>query len=128
MFTKRTCQALLVMSLAAISIAWGVQRPQWITNERDLKAALKTAKTPDDHMRIAGYCEAKADRLDAAAADYERAAAATRNGPVVKNLTAPNTAARYEQIAKEYHEAAQAKRQLAAAQEKIANDALQALQ
>jgi hypothetical protein len=114
------------MLLALGSIAWGVQMPSWIGNDRDLKSALKAAKTPEDHERIAAYYAVKAERQEAAAADYEKAAAAIRSGPVVKNLTAPNTAARYEYIAKEFREAARSNRQLAAAHERIARNAEQA--
>jgi hypothetical protein len=115
-----TCQTFLMMTLAFGSIAWGVRMPQSINNDKDLKSALKAARTPEDHERIATYCNAKADRLDAEAAGYEQAAETYRNGPVVKNLTAPNTAARYEGIAKGFREEAQANRELAASQEQIA--------
>jgi len=126
MYTRISCQTLLTMLLALGSIAWGVQMPSWIGNDRDLKSALKAAKTPEDHERIAAYYAVKAERQEAAAADYEKAAAAIRSGPVVKNLTAPNTAARYEYIAKEFREAARSNRQLAAAHERIARNAEQA--
>jgi hypothetical protein len=128
MYRKLTYQTFLMMILIFGSIASGVQMPSWISNDRDLKSALKAAKTPADHERIAAYYEVKAERQDAAAADYEKAAAASRNGPVVKNLTAPNTAARYEYIAKEYRDAARSNRQLAASHEQIARDAEQASQ
>ena len=126
MFKRMTCQTFLMVILAFGSVAWGVQMPSWISNDRDLKSALKAAKTPEDHERIAAYYAVKAERQDAAGADYEKAAAAYRNGPVVKNLTAPNTAARYEHIAKEYREAARSNRVLAASHEQIAKNAEQA--
>ena len=127
MSKKMACQVLLMMILALGSVAWGVEMPSWISNDRDLKSALKAAKTPADQERIAAYYSVKAERQDAVAADYERAAAAYRNGPVVKNLTAPNTAARYEYIAKEYRDAAKSNRQLAANHEQIAKNAEEAL-
>ena len=61
MYTRITCQTLLMMTLAFGSIAWGVQMPQSINNDRDLKSALKAAKTPEDHERIAAYCKVKAE-------------------------------------------------------------------
>jgi len=120
------CQTLLVMSLALGSVAWGVQMPRYITNDRALRSALKAAKTPEEHERIAAYCQVKADRLDAEAAEYKQDATAFRNGPVVKNLTAPNTAARYEAIAKRLRQEAQSSRELAASHEQIANNAEEA--
>ena len=122
MYKRITCQALLMMTLALGSIAWGVQMPQSINNDRDLKTALKAAKTPQDHERIAAYYKAKAESLDSQAAGYEQAAATYRNGPVVKNLMAPNTAARYEAMAKGYRQEAQSNRELAASQEQMAQN------
>jgi len=126
MYTRITCQTILMMTLALGSIAWGVQMPHYITSDRDLKSAIKAAKTPADHERIAAYYDAKADRLNAEAAEYEQAAAAYRNGPVVKNLTAPNTAARYDSIAKRLRREAQSNRELAASHEQLATTAEEA--
>lgn len=120
MSKRITCQTILVMALALGSIAWAVQMPQSINNDKDLKSALKAAKTPEDHERIAAYCQAKADRLNAEAAGYEQAAAGYRNGPVVKNIMAPNTAARYDSMAKEFRQEAQASRELAASNQQMA--------
>jgi hypothetical protein len=117
---RKACQTLLMMTLAFGSIAWGVEMPQYVMNDRDLRSALKAAKTPEDHERVAAYCQVKAERLDAKAAEYEEAARDYRNSPVVKNLTAPNTAARYESIAKRLRREAQANRELAASHEQMA--------
>ena len=122
MYKRITFQVLLMMTLALGSVAWGVQMPQSINNDRDLKTALKAAKTPQDHARIAAYYKAKAENLDSQAAGYEQAAATYRNGLVVKNIMAPNTAARYEAMAKGYRQEAQANRELAASQEQMAQN------
>jgi hypothetical protein len=117
---------LLTVSLACGSVGLAVQMPEYITNDRALRSALKAAKTPDDHERIAAYYQYKADDLNSKAAEYEQAAASYRNGPVIKNLTAPNTAARYEAIAQRLRQEAKSNQQLEAAQEKIANGAEEA--
>jgi hypothetical protein len=108
------------MTLALGTIAWGVEMPRAINNDRDLKTALKAAKTPEDHTRIAAYCNAKAESLNSKATGYEQAAANSRNTPVVKNIMAPNTAARYEAMAKGFRQEAQTNTQLAASQEQMA--------
>jgi len=123
MRTKTICQTLLMMTLAFASLAWSKPTPQSINNDKELRSALKSAKTPEDHERIAAYCKAKADRLDSQAAGYEQAAATYRNGPVVKNVMAPNTAARYDSMAKGYRQEAQSNRELAASHEQMAKDA-----
>ncbi|HEY6290132.1 MAG TPA: hypothetical protein VI455_01030 [Terriglobia bacterium] len=74
-------------------------------------------------MKLAAYYNAKADRLDAEGAAYEEAAAAYRHGPIVKNLMAPNTPARYDYFAKEFREEAKSARALAASQEEMAKNA-----
>lgn len=38
--------------------------PQSISNDKELAAALKSVKTPDDHRRIAAYYEEKAKKLE----------------------------------------------------------------
>lgn len=122
MKTKMTCQVLLMMTLILGSIAWGVQMPQTINNDRDLKTALKAAKTPEDHQRIAAYYTAKAEGLDSQAAGYEKAAADARNTPVVKNIMAPNTAARYEAMASGFRKDARSNREMAASQLQLAKN------
>ena len=122
MKTRMTCQVLLIMTLALGSIAWGVQMPQAINKAKDLKTALKAAKTPEDHQRIAAYYKTKAESLDSQAAGYEQAAANARNAPVVKYIMAPNTAARYEAMAKEYRHEAQSNREMASSQELMAKN------
>jgi hypothetical protein len=111
-----------MMTLAWGSIAWGLQMPQAINNDRDLMVALKAAKTPENHLCIAAYYKTMAESLDSQAAGYEQAAATYRNGPVAKNITAPNTAARYESMAKGYRQEARSNREMAASQERMAKD------
>jgi hypothetical protein len=120
------CTTLLMTILAVGNIAWGAIMPKAINNDRDLKAALKAARTPEDHARIAAYCETKAEKLEAEAAGYEKTAADYRNGPVVKNLMAPNTAARYDSMAKALRKEAQSSREMAASQRQMANNVLEA--
>jgi uncharacterized ferredoxin-like protein len=108
-----------MMTIVLGSVAWGAGMPKSIDNDKALKSALKAARTPKDHERIAAYYRAKAARLDAEAAGFDQAAQTSRNSPVVKNLTAPNTAARYADAAKALHQQAQSNRQFAASQEQF---------
>jgi hypothetical protein len=120
MKTKMTCEVLLMTTLAFGSTALGVEMPRSINSQKDLKLALKAAKTPADHTRIAAYYKTQAESQDSQATGYEQAAATYRSGPVAKNLMAPNTPARYEAIAKGFRQEAQSDRQLAASQEQMA--------
>jgi hypothetical protein len=85
------------------------------------------AKTPEDHLKLARYYAMEADQLDSQGAGYEEAAAIYRHGPVVKNLGAPGTAARYESSAKGYRDEAKANRALAASHEQMAKSVLASL-
>ncbi len=123
MCTKILCQTLLMMTLAFGSLALGAQMPQFIMNARDLRSALKAAKTPGDHQRIAAYCSVEAESLDAEAAANEQAAEASRNSPVIKNIMALNTAARYDSTATKLRKQAQSYRNLAERQQRIAETA-----
>jgi hypothetical protein len=73
-------------------------------------------------LKLANYFQAEANSLEARATAYEKAAANLRNGPLVKNLTAPSTPGRYESIVKEFRDEAKSDRSRAAAHEEMARE------
>lgn len=81
-----------------------------------------TAETVADHRKLAEFYTSKADRLDTSASAYEKAAAFYRNGPSVKNLSAPTTVARYESAAKTFRDEAKANRAVALSHERMAQN------
>ena len=89
-------------------------------SKAEAKRLAATAESSADHIKLARYYRAEADRLDAQATGYEQAAATHRNHPVAKNLMAPTTPGRYEFVAKELRHQAESNRTLAATQEKRA--------
>ena len=91
--------------------------------KKEVKHLTLTAKTAQDHLTIAHYYEAEADRLDSLGAGYEEAAAGYRHNPAAKNLMSPSTAAHYDYLAKGFREEAIADRILASSQEQMAKDA-----
>jgi hypothetical protein len=78
-----------MMTLAFSSMAWGVRTPEWIHHRKNPKSAAKTAKGLENHAAVAAY----------------------RNGPYVKNLMAPNQAARYDYVAKRLRKEARSYRE-----------------
>jgi hypothetical protein len=96
--------------------------PQQQLTRREARQ-LKAMKSPEDHSKLAQYYKAEADKLDAAAAGYEEAAATYRQGPMVKNLISPTTPGRYEYIGKTYREKANSDRELATSHEQMAKNA-----
>ena len=91
--------------------------------KKEVKRLTLTAKSAMDHLTIAHYYEAEADRLDSLGAGYEEAAAGYRHSPAAKNLMSPSTAAHYDYLAKGFREEAKADRVLAASQEQMAKTA-----
>lgn len=88
--------------------------------KREVKRLAATAESRADHLKIAGFFRAQADKLEAQALGYENAAATYRNGPFVKNLIAPTTPVRYEFAAKNFRDEAKADRSLEASHEREA--------
>lgn len=89
---------------------------------KQVKRLAATAESVADHMKLANYYQAEANSLEARATAYENAAATLRNGPMVKNLTAPGTPGRYEFTAKGFRDEAQFDRSQAAAHEAMARE------
>jgi hypothetical protein len=92
--------------------------------KKEVKRLTLTAKSAQDHLTIAHYYEAEADRLDSLGAGYEEAAAGYRHNPTAKNLMSPTTAAHYDYLAKGFREEAKSDRTLAASQEQMAKQAV----
>src|SRR6516164_4452863 len=95
--------------------------PQELTRKQ-VKRLTATAESVADHLRLANYFQAEANSAEARATAYERAAETLRNGPMVKNLTAPSTPGRYEFIAKGFRDEAKSDRSQAAAHEEMARE------
>ena len=90
---------------------------------KDAKRLAATAELAADHMKLANFYRGEAEALDAKGAAYGQAATNLRNGPFVKNLTAPGTAARWEFAARGFREEAASNRALAASHEQMVTNA-----
>ncbi len=74
---KNNCLNIFVLSLAvflAVSSTSAFAVPQRISNDKELKIALKNMKTADDHRRVAAYYEEKAQKLQAKAKEEQEMA------------------------------------------------------
>jgi hypothetical protein len=97
-----------------------------ITNKR-VKALVASAKTPEDHMRLAAYFNQEADRMEADAKGHEELAGVYRQS---SNTFVPKgggpgvfrTAEHCDSAAKSLREAAKSLRELAAEHEQMAKD------
>jgi hypothetical protein len=95
--------------------------PQELTRKQ-VKRLAATAESAADHLKLANYFRGEANSLEARATAYENAAVNLRNGPIVKNLTAPSTPGRYEFIAKGFRDEAKSDRSQAAAHDEMARE------
>ena len=93
------------------------------STKKDAKRLAATAESAADHMKLANFYRGEAGALDARGAAYEQAATNLRNGPFVKNLTAPGTAGRWEFAAKGFREEAASDSAIAASHEAMATSA-----
>ena len=134
--SKWTTAAALITLFGGTALAGGLieVRPKPNPDEaqqltrKAIKRLTAAAKSPEDHLTLASYYQTKADQLDVQGAGYEETAVALRNGPIMKNLIAPNTPARYQYIAKGFRENAKANHELAASHRQMARTAGSALE
>jgi hypothetical protein len=89
-------------------------------NKKDAKRLSATAELPEEHLKLARFYTAEANRLDALATGYERTAATYREHPAPKNFAAPTAAGRYEFFAKGFRSEAKTNRKLAISHEEMA--------
>ena len=73
--------------------------PHELTAKEATKLAA-TAEKASDHRTLASFYQAEADKHEAKATAYEKAAADLRAKPAPKSVAAPGTAARWEFAAK----------------------------
>lgn len=94
--------------------------------KKDVKALVATAKTPEDHMKLARYFRQEADRLEADAKEHDELAQEYRKNPSPMAMKVPmsgRSAEHCEYFAKSAREAAKAARELAASHEEMAKQA-----
>lgn len=126
-----TWALIALVGLFTLFVASGSQasaaEPKRLTN-KEIKTLIATAKTPEDHMRLARHFTAEADRLEAESKEHQELAEAYSKSSMsqamaMKNPMGPRTAAHCEYLAKSLGEAAKSARELAAAHQQMAKDA-----
>ncbi len=96
-------------------------------NKKDAKRLAAIAELPKEHLKLAHFYTAEANRLDALTTGYEKAAAAYRKRPASKTFAAPTTAGRYEFFAEGFRTEAKTNRALATSHERMAGPNISAL-
>jgi hypothetical protein len=102
---------------------------QSATEKKRVKALATSAKTAEDHLRLAAYFDQEAGRMDAEAKDHEELAKtyrlypSTAGGGKAGGNPQFRTAEHCDSAAKSLREAAKSLRELAAEHEQMAKDA-----
>src|SRR6202165_3622869 len=118
--TKRKVQmALTVISLTfLVLLAAGYtaagQRPS--LNKKEVKALIASANTKEDHLKLADYYKAEAERLEAEAKDHDEMAEMYKKNPTPMAVKPPEAIGEghCHEIARRYRESAAKTRELAA--------------
>ena len=115
---------LLVFLLVAVSGAQAAA-PKHL-NKKAVAQLIATAKSPADHLQLASYYKAEADRLGAEANEHAEMAKMYRARPTASETKRPgasDTASHCENLAQSLAKAANEARELAASHEQMAKDA-----
>jgi len=126
--TNRKLQVVLtivsLMFLTVGSTAAG-QRPS--LSKKEVKALIASAKTKEDHLKLADYYKAETERLEAAAKDHDEMAEMYRKNPTPMAVKHPEAIGEghCHEMARRYREAAAKAQELAAMHEQLATTAEQ---
>jgi len=132
--TRKQSWAVLAVTLSTILFSLvpqmtAAQTAKVQLTRKQAKALAATAKTPEDHMKLAAYFNREADRLEADAKDHEELAQiyrlypSTFGGGKTGGNPQTRTFEHCEATAKSLREAAKSSRELAAEHERMAKDA-----
>ncbi len=129
--TKRKVQmALTVISLTfLVLLAAGYtaagQRPS--LSKKEVKALIASANTKEDHLKLADYYKAEAERLEAEAKDHDEMAEMYKKNPTPMAVKHPEAIGEghCHEIARRYRESAAKTRELAAMHDQLATTAEQ---
>ena len=122
---SKACMMVWLLAVALIaptlSMAQSTAPESW--TRKDLKQAIATAKTADDHNRIAQYYRIDADRLKTEAKEHAALAEAYRKSPNYQEQKLPmsgKTAGHCQWLADKYTQMAQKDLDLAKDHEEMA--------
>ena len=92
--------------------------PRGLT-QADARRLARTAEKASEHIKLANFYRGEAEKLDAKATAYEKAAAEVRERPVAKNFAAPGASERWEFAANGFRKESAANRSTATAHERM---------
>ena len=116
---------LAVLAFVHISSVTAGTKPT--LSKKELKALIASAKTKEDHQKLADYYKAETERLQSEAADHDEMAEAYKSSPYPNPVKQPVAAgeAHCHEMARRFREAAEKAKELAAMHEDMAKAAAQ---
>ena len=129
--TKRKLQgALTIISLAfLVFLAAGYTAAEGRSSlsKKEVKALIASAKTKEDHLKLADYYKAEAVRLEAEAKDHDEMAEMYRKNPTPMSVKHPEAIGEghCKEIARRFRESATKAQELATMHEEMAKAAAQ---
>jgi hypothetical protein len=121
-FFKIQFSMILLVCLSGFFSSAVLAGPQAITNRRDLNAALKTAKSKEDHQRIAAYYQEQAQRLQKKAKEEQELADYFLAHPSMYGKVYPTPYQNHKWRADNYYQAANTASEKAGKQLKLAGE------
>jgi hypothetical protein len=123
-----TAIALIAMASLLVTVQDARAAQSKHLSKKEVVALITNAKSPEEHLRLAQYYKAEADRLEVEAKEHDEMAAAYRKNSTwqasaAKGPMRPDTPAHCEYFAKSVREAAKAAQEMAASHEQMAKDA-----
>ncbi len=122
MFSKVGLAALAVVTLApALAPVARAGEPPARMSKKQLKALIASAKTPEDHMKLAAYYRGEAERLQAKQTEHQEEAAEYYKNPLQHlGPKYPTLGQHCRDLAYYYGKAAESARSLASGHEQMA--------
>ena len=121
-FFKIQFSMILFVCLSGFFSSAVLAGPQAITNRKDLNAALKTAKSKEDHQRIAAYYQEQAQRLQKKAKEEQELADYFLAHPSMYGKVYPTPYQNHKWRADNYYQAANTASEKADKQLKLAGE------
>jgi hypothetical protein len=119
----RTAVLLIVATMIVTAVAEGTDDSR-LLSKVELKSLIANAKTAVDHERLAAHFDAKGAQLEAEARDHDELAQEyKRTPPVSRRVEKSQSYEHCRELAKDYANAAQDARRLAADHRALAKEA-----
>src|SRR5437763_7892818 len=115
---------VVALAIGITGFAASAAKPNPVMSKKEVKALIQTAKTPEDHLKLAHYYHYEANQLQAEARDHKEMADDYFKTPSrYPTPKYPTTGQHCRELTAYYTQAAEKAEQMAAMHEEMAKDA-----